>query len=119
LLPLYYAFEEEELGHLGSLVALDLDDVPEFFILDDGAVAVEILLEGLQNLLVVELVRDALDGRQTLLTVSLLVTDVDVALLAATGAASIEVLPKVGCQASDPATDVRDVHHDDNKAQQV
>lgn len=55
-----------------------MDHVAAFFILDDGAVARELLLDHLENLLGVEFGWDALDGRQCLATITLLDADVDV-----------------------------------------
>lgn len=69
---------DEELGHGLSLVALQLDDVAELGVLDNGAVAAKLLLEHLQHLLKVDLLRDAGRGRERLAPVALLDADVNI-----------------------------------------
>lgn len=59
------------------LIPLQLDDRSPIFVLLRRAIAVEHLLQVLQDLRVVEHVGDALNGRVTLSSVSLLVPDVD------------------------------------------
>lgn len=60
---------DEELSDRGPLVALELNDLAGLGVLDDGAVARELLLEGLEDLLGVELCqaggRGRVSGRQT------------------------------------------------------
>ena len=68
---------DERLRDLCTLVALKLDDLT-FFVIDEGAVACILLLEVLEELLRVVLVRYALDGRQSLTTITLLNTNMDV-----------------------------------------
>ena len=63
-----------------ALVALQLDDRAQFGVVDHGAVAAELLLEGLDDLLVVERLVEPLDGRQGLAAVALLDADVDIVL---------------------------------------
>ena len=60
-----------------SLVSRKLNDFPYFLVLLDGTVATEILLECLANSLNVEIVGQAGDSRDTLASVSLLDTDVN------------------------------------------
>lgn len=68
----------EHLTDLSSLVALKLDDLAELFVFNDCAIASELLLEVLEQLLRVVLVGYTLDGSQGLATITLLDTDVDV-----------------------------------------
>ena len=63
-----------------ALVALQLDDRAQLGVVDHGAVAAELLLEGLDDLLVVERLVEPLDGRQGLAAVALLDADVDIVL---------------------------------------
>ena len=63
-----------------ALVALQLDDRAQLGVVDDGAVAAELLLEGLDDLLVVERLVEPLDGGQGLAAVALLDADVDIVL---------------------------------------
>jgi len=69
---------DEKLFHDISLVALKLDHVAGLFIVDYGAVAGELLLNDLEDLLEVELGWNALDGGQGLTTIALLNADVDI-----------------------------------------
>lgn len=62
----------QELEDIVSLIALKLDDLAIFGVIDDRAVAAKLLLAGLDNLFLVELGIDALDGRQGLATIALL-----------------------------------------------
>lgn len=63
-----------------ALVPLQLDDRAELGVVDDGAVAAELLFESLDDLLVVEGAVEALDGGQGLAAVALLDADVDIVL---------------------------------------
>ena len=63
-----------------ALVALQLDDRAQLGVVDHGAVAAELLLESLDDLLVVERLVEPLDGRQGLAAVALLDADVDIVL---------------------------------------
>ena len=79
-----------------ALVALKLDDRSQLGVVDDGAVAAELLLEGLDDLLVVERLVEALDGRQGLAAVALLDADVDIVLGRCRGGASCCALGRGG-----------------------
>lgn len=70
--------EERRRAH--ALVALQLDDGPQLGVVDDGAVAAELLLEGFDYLFVVERLVEPLDGGQGLAAVALLDADVDIVL---------------------------------------
>eukprot|EP00276_Gloeochaete_wittrockiana_P014136 CAMPEP_0184332200 /NCGR_PEP_ID=MMETSP1089-20130417/1427_1 /TAXON_ID=38269 ORGANISM="Gloeochaete wittrockiana, Strain SAG46.84" /NCGR_SAMPLE_ID=MMETSP1089 /ASSEMBLY_ACC=CAM_ASM_000445 /LENGTH=141 /DNA_ID=CAMNT_0026655473 /DNA_START=129 /DNA_END=554 /DNA_ORIENTATION=- len=78
LLVADHALSHDKVADVLALVALELDDVAELGVVDDGAVAAELLLEGLQETGKVDLRRNALHGREGLLSVSLLDADVDV-----------------------------------------
>lgn len=69
-------FSEKGLN-LFALVSLELDDLAKFLVIDDAAVATELLLEGLCELCEIELVIQTLDGGERLASVALLQTDVD------------------------------------------
>lgn len=71
-----YLLIDEELHHVRSLVATELDDLSALLILLHGTVAREVLLEGLANALDVEVVGKTGDGRDTLSAISLLDADV-------------------------------------------
>ena len=62
-----------------ALVALELDDIADFFVVHDGAIAGELLLDDLEDLLEVEFAGDAGHGRQCLATITLLDADLLVA----------------------------------------
>jgi hypothetical protein len=61
----------EKFLHDIALIALQLNHVSGFLIVDNGAVACELLLDDLENLLQVEFGRNALDGSQGLATIAL------------------------------------------------
>ena len=61
---------------LGALIALQLNDRSQLLVLDQGAVASEILLEDLEHALLVKVGWQSLDGRQGLASVTLLNTDI-------------------------------------------
>jgi hypothetical protein len=63
---------------VSSLVSLKLDNLAEVFVFNDSTIAREFLLEVLEQLLRVELVRYALNCGQGLSTVSLLDANVHV-----------------------------------------
>jgi len=63
-----------------ALVALELDDIADFFVVHDGAIACEFLLDHLEDLLEVEFAGDAGHGRQCLATITLLDADMDLVL---------------------------------------
>ena len=64
-------FVGEELLDIFALVALELDHLAHLRVGDDGAIAGELLLDHLEDLLLVELLRETLDSRQGLTTVAL------------------------------------------------
>jgi len=61
----------EELLNILALIALKLDHLSHLSINHDGAIASELLLNDLQNLLLVELLGETLDSGQSLTTISL------------------------------------------------
>ena len=61
----------EELLHILALIALELDDLTHLSVAHDGAIASKLLLDHLEDLLLVELLRETLDSRQGLTTVAL------------------------------------------------
>lgn len=71
-------FFSKEGEYLGPLITLELDDLAHLFVLDEGAVAGEFLLECLQELLSVVLLWQALQRRQRFTPIPLLDTDMDV-----------------------------------------
>ena len=62
---------DEELLHVLALVALQLDHLAHLRVVDNGAIARKFLLDHLEDLLLVELFRQALDRRQGLATIAL------------------------------------------------
>jgi len=70
---------QQELADVRSLVARQLNDLAQLVVLDDGAVAAEVFLEGLEDALHVQVIRQTLHRRQTLAAVTLLHTHVDLA----------------------------------------
>ena len=64
---------DEEAVHVRPLVAGQLDDLPHLRVFGHGAVALEVLLEGLADALHVEVVREA-DGAKGLVPLSYLTT---------------------------------------------
>ena len=61
---------DQELFDILALIALELDHLAHLLIVDDGAIAGKLLLDDLEDLLLVELCRDALDGGQGLTTIA-------------------------------------------------
>lgn len=61
----------EELLNILALIALELDDLTHLGVAHDGAIASELLLDHLEDLLLVELLGETLDSRQGLATVAL------------------------------------------------
>lgn len=61
----------EELLDLGTLITLELDHLAHLGVTDDGAIASELFLDNLKNLLVVELARNTLNGGQSLTSITL------------------------------------------------
>jgi len=68
----------QKLLHILALIALQLDHLAHLRVVDNGAIAGELLLDHLEDLLLVELLRQALDGGQGFATIALLDTDVNV-----------------------------------------
>ena len=65
---------DEEFLHVLALVALQLDHLAHLRVVDDGAIARELLLDHLEDLLLVELLRQALHRRQGLAAIAFCVT---------------------------------------------
>lgn len=61
----------EELLNILALIALELDDLTHLGVAHDGAIASELLLDHLEDLLLVELLGETLDSGQGLATVAL------------------------------------------------
>lgn len=64
-------FVGEELLDIFALVALELDHLAHLRVGDDGAIAGELLLDHLEDLLLVEFLGQALDRGQRLTTIAL------------------------------------------------
>ena len=71
---------DEELLHILTLVTLQLNHLAHLGVVDNGAIAGEFLLDHLEDLLLVELLRQALHRGQGLAAIALLDTDVDIIL---------------------------------------
>jgi len=69
---------DEEVFHGIALVALELDDLSGARVGDNGAIASELLLDDLENLLEIKLRRNALDRGQGFASIALLDANVDV-----------------------------------------
>jgi len=74
------AFLNQEHRNLLTLIALKLDDLAKFLVIDKGAIASKLLFERLEKLLRVVFFGKALKSRQSLATIALLDTNVDVAV---------------------------------------
>ena len=61
----------QELLNILALIALELDDLTHLGVDHDGAIASKLLLDHLDDLLLVELLRETLDSRRALTTVAL------------------------------------------------
>jgi hypothetical protein len=70
----------EEILDVLALVALELDHLTHLCIVDDCSIAGELLLDHLENLLLVKLLRKTLNGGQSLTTITLLDAYMDVIL---------------------------------------
>lgn len=68
----------QELHNLLTLIALELENASEFFVLVDVAIAAKVLLEGLQDTLQVIFCRDTLYSGDGLTAVTLLTSDMDI-----------------------------------------
>jgi len=71
---------DEEILNVFTLVALELDHLSHLSVVDDGAIASELLLDDLENLLLVKLLWETLDSGQSLTTITLLNAYMDVIL---------------------------------------
>jgi len=71
----------EEVGYLETLITLQLNDFARLLIIDEGTVASKFLLECLEQFLRIVLLGQTLQGCQSLSTISLLNTNMDVVLL--------------------------------------
>src|ERR1700761_4550614 len=60
----------QEFLHIFTLVALELNHLAHLRVVDDGAIAGELLLDHLEDLLLVEFLGQSLDGRQSLTTIA-------------------------------------------------
>ena len=63
----------QEVLDILALISLELDDLTHLGVCDYGSIAGELLLDDLENLLLVELLRQALDGSQGLASIALCV----------------------------------------------
>lgn len=73
-----FFFVNEEFLHILALVALQLNHFAHFRIIDDGAIARELLLDHLQDLLLVEFLWQALHCRQSFAAIALCAHSVSV-----------------------------------------
>ncbi|RJE17037.1 hypothetical protein PHISCL_10626 [Aspergillus sclerotialis] len=71
---------DQEFLNIFALITLKLDHLAHLTVRDDCAIAGEFLLDDFEDLLLVEFLRKALDGGQSLTTIALLDTNVDVIL---------------------------------------
>jgi len=71
----------EEVLHSIALITLELNDVACLLVVHDGSIASKLLLDDLENFLEVELGRDPFDCGQSLTTITLLDTNMDIRLL--------------------------------------
>lgn len=78
VLLLHAQLRDHELTHLSSLVTLHLDNLTHFLVLDNVSIASKVLLKDLQNSLQIIFCWNSLHRGQSLSTVSLLDTDVNV-----------------------------------------
>lgn len=62
----------EEFLDVLALIALELDHLAHLGVVDDGSIAGELLLDHLENLLLVKLLRQTLDSGQGLASITLL-----------------------------------------------
>jgi len=67
-----FSLVHHEVLDIIALIPLKLDHLAHLGIIDDGAIASELLLDHLKDLFLVELLRQTLDGRQSLATIALL-----------------------------------------------
>jgi len=70
----------EEFLHILALVSLKLDHLSHLSVVDNGAIASELLLDDLEDLFLVELFGQSLNCSQSLTTIALLNTNMNVIL---------------------------------------
>jgi len=75
-----FLFIGEEFLYILALIALKLNHLSHLTINDDGAIASEFLLDDLEDLLLIEFLRETLDSRQSLTTIALLNTNMYIIL---------------------------------------
>jgi hypothetical protein len=68
----------QEIHHLLALVTLKLENITVLLVVVDMAVAAKVLLKRLKDTLQVVLARYTLDGRDSLTTITLLASNVDI-----------------------------------------
>ena len=68
----------QELRHVLALIALKLNYLPQFFVLDDVTITTELLLHVFEDLLVAEILLQTLDCCQALLAIPLLHADMNI-----------------------------------------
>jgi len=73
-------FGDQKLLNIFALITLKLNHLTHLTVRDDCAIASELLLDDLEDLLLVKLLWETLDRSQSLTTIALLDTDVDVIL---------------------------------------
>jgi len=73
-------FGDQEFLNIFTLITLQLNHLAHLTVIDDRAIASELLLDDLEDLLLVELFRKALDSCQGLTTIALLDPNMDVVL---------------------------------------
>lgn len=71
----------QEVLHIFTLVALELDDFAHLGVAHDGAIAGKLLLDHLEDLLLVKLFGETLDGRQGLAAIALCATSAGLLVL--------------------------------------
>jgi len=75
-----FLFIGEEFLYILALIALKLNHLSHLTINDDGAIASKFLLDDLEDLLLIEFLRETLDSRQSLTTIALLNTNMYIIL---------------------------------------
>jgi len=73
-----YPIFNQEVGDVGTLISLELDNLTHFLIVNNGSVAGEFFLEFLEYFLEVVFLTQALQGGQSLPSIPLLDTDMNV-----------------------------------------
>lgn len=71
----------QELGDVLALIALKLNYLPQFFVLDHVSIAAELFLDVFEDLLVAELLLQTLNCCQALFTIPLLHADMNILLV--------------------------------------